>query len=423
VPHWGSQSRRPRPDTTGFQNTGGWRSDGRNLDCGRGSDYTALLTFLLTHNARSTISVIIVAGACGIAAGTPLAILGAVGRAARQGAIIKGGLYLELLARIDTVLLDKTGTLTLGSPSVRLVIPVPGRSVSELLQLAASVERLSEHPLAAAVMAAAKEQNLEALEAKGFEYIVGRGVTASIAGKAVLVGSAAFLTENGISISTVKTTEGTSLFVAHGGEFIGTLAVADSLRPEAVQAVDALRGMGLWLELLTGDTQQAADELAKQAAFDRVSGQMLPEDKLHRVDELIAEKKSVAMIGDGINDAPALARAQVGVAMGSGTAVARESADIVLIGNDLSKFVETVRIARKCRSIIYQNFYGTLAVDMVGIVLASLGFLNPLLAAFIHVTSELTFILNSTRLLARHEPRKSGELGVQTARFVREGAA
>jgi heavy metal translocating P-type ATPase len=383
----------------------------------------ALLTFLLTHNARSTISVIIVAGACGIAAGTPLAILGAVGRAARQGAIIKGGLYLELLARIDTVLLDKTGTLTLGSPSVRLVIPVPGRSVSELLQLAASVERLSEHPLAAAVMAAAKEQNLEALEAKDFEYIVGRGVTASIAGKAVLVGSAAFLTENGISISTVKTTEGTSLFVAHGGEFIGTLAVADSLRPEAVQAVDALRGMGLWLELLTGDTQQAADELAKQAAFDRVSGQMLPEDKLHRVDELIAEKKSVAMIGDGINDAPALARAQVGVAMGSGTAVARESADIVLIGNDLSKFVETVRIARKCRSIIYQNFYGTLAVDMVGIVLASLGFLNPLLAAFIHVTSELTFILNSTRLLARHEPRKSGELGVQTARFVREGAA
>ena len=383
----------------------------------------ALLTFLLTHNARSTISVIIVAGACGIAAGTPLAILGAVGRAARQGAIIKGGLYLELLARIDTVLLDKTGTLTLGIPSVRHVVPVPGRSVSEVLQLAASVERLSEHPLAAAVMAAGKEQNLEPLEATDFEYIVGRGVSASIAGKAVLVGSAAFLTENGISVPTVKTTEGTSLFIAHGGKFIGTLAVADSLRPEAVQAVDALREMGLWLELLTGDTQQAADELAKQAAFDRVSGQMLPEDKLRRVDELIAEKKTVAMIGDGINDAPALARAQVGVAMGSGTAVARESADVVLIGNDLNKFVETVRIARKCRSIIYQNFYGTLGVDAVGIILASVGLLNPLIAAFIHVTSELTFILNSTRLLARHEPRETEEIGVQGARFVREGAA
>ena len=382
----------------------------------------ALLTFLLTHNARSTISVIIVAGACGIAAGTPLAILGAVGRAARQGAIIKGGLYLELLARIDTVVLDKTGTLTLGSPSVRHVVPVPGRSVSEVLQLAASVERLSEHPLASAVMAAAKEGNLAPLAATGFDYIVGRGVAAKIDGDTVLVGSAEFLTENGISVPAVKTTEGTSLFVAQDGQFVGTLAVADALRPEAIQAVAALRAMGLWLELLTGDTQQAANELAKQAAFDRVSGQMLPEDKLRRVDELIAEKKTVAMIGDGINDAPALARAQVGVAMGSGTAVARESADVVLIGNDLSKFVETVRIARKCRSIIYQNFYGTLGVDAVGIILASVGLLNPLLAAFIHVTSELTFILNSTRLLARREPRESEKIRVQGARFVREGA-
>ena len=231
------------------------------------------------------------------------------------------------------------------------------------MQLAASVERLSEHPLAAAVMAAAKEQNLEPLEATRFEYIVGRGVSASVNGTPVLVGSAAFLVEHGISTPAVRTTEGTSLFVAHDGQFIGTLAVADALRPEAIQAVGALRAMGLWLELLTGDTQQAATELGKQAAFDRVSGQMLPEDKLRRVDALIAEKKTVAMIGDGINDAPALARAQVGVAMGSGAAVARESADVVLIGNDLSKFVETVRIARECRSIIYQNFYGTLGVE------------------------------------------------------------
>ena len=300
--------------------------------------------------------------------------------------------------------------------------PLPGRSLSEVLQLAASVERLSEHPLAAAVMAAAKEQNLEPLEATRFEYIVGRGVSASVNGTPVLVGSAAFLVEHGISAPAVRTTEGTSLFVAHDGQFIGTLAVADALRPEAIQAVGALRAMGLWLELLTGDTQQAANELGKQAAFDRVSGQMLPEDKLRRVDALIAEKKTVAMIGDGINDAPALARAQVGVAMGSGAAVARESADVVLIGNDLSKFVETVRIARKCRSIIYQNFYGTLGVDTVGIILASVGLLNPLLAAFIHVTSELTFILNSTRLLARREPRESEKIGAQGARFVREGA-
>jgi len=383
----------------------------------------ALLTFLLTHNARSTISVIIVAGACGIAAGTPLAILGAIGRAARQGAIIKGGLYLELLSRIDTVLLDKTGTLTLGVPSVRQVIPAAGRSESEVLQLAASVEHLSEHPLAGAVMAAAKEQNLEPLQATGFEYTVSRGVSAVVDGRAVLIGSAAFLEENGISVTAVETAEGTSLFVAHDGQFLGTLVVADALRPESVRAVGDLRGMGLWLELLTGDTQQAATELGKQAAFDRVCGQMLPEDKLRRVDALIAENRTVAMIGDGINDAPALARAQVGVAMASGTAVARESADVVLIGNDLSKFVETVKIARKCRTVIYQNFYGTLAVDCAGMALASMGLLNPLLAAFIHVTSELTFILNSTRLLVRPQPRPSEENRGQGDYLVRERVA
>src|SRR5579871_1462799 len=383
----------------------------------------ALLTFLLTHNARSTISVIIVAGACGIAAGTPLAILGAIGRAARQGAIIKGGLYLELLSRIDTVLLDKTGTLTLGVPSVRQVIPAAGRSESEVLQLAASVEHLSEHPLAGAVMAAAKEQNLEPLQATGFEYTVSRGVSAVVDGRAVLIGSAAFLEENGTSVTAVETAEGTSLFVAHDGQFLGTLVVADALRPESVRAVGDLRGMGLWLELLTGDTQQAATELGKQAAFDRVCGQMLPEDKLRRVDALIAENRTVAMIGDGINDAPALARAQVGVAMASGTAVARESADVVLIGNDLSKFVETVKIARKCRTVIYQNFYGTLAVDCAGMALASMGLLNPLLAAFIHVTSELTFILNSTRLLVRPQPRPSEENRGQGDYLVRERVA
>jgi len=383
----------------------------------------ALLTFLLTHNARSTISVIIVAGACGIAAGTPLAILGAVGRAARQGAIIKGGLYLELLSRIDAVLLDKTGTVTLGVPSVREIVPAPGRSVSEVLQLAASVEHLSEHPLAAAVMAAAKQQNLEPFQATNFQYIVGRGVSASIDGRTVLVGSAAFLSGNGIGVPDETTIEGTSLLVADNSHFLGTVVVADTIRPDAIQAVTALRGMGLWLELLTGDTQQAAMELGKQAAFNRVSGQMLPEDKLRRVDELIAEKKTVAMIGDGINDAPALARAQVGVAMGSGTAVARESADVVLIGNDLSKFVETVRIARRCRSIIYQNFYGTLGVDTVGIILASVGLLNPLLAAFIHVTSELAFILNSTRLLARYQPRQLESIATQGTQVIRERAA
>lgn len=209
------------------------------------------------------------------------------------------------------------------------------------------------------------------------------------------IGNAVFLAEREVVVPDIDRAHGTILYVASDCDFLGMLVVADSLRPEAVQALNDMRAMGLWLELLTGDTQQAADELGKQASFDRVSGEMLPEDKLRRVAELITEGRSIAMIGDGINDAPALVRAQVGVAMGAGTAVARESADVVLIGNDLNKFVETVRIARRCRSIIYQNFYGTLAVDASGMLLASIAFLNPLLAAFIHVSSELTFILNS----------------------------
>jgi P-type Cu+ transporter len=383
----------------------------------------ALITLLITHNARSTISVIIVAGACGIAAGTPLAILGAVGRAARHGAIVKGGLYLELLSRVDTVLLDKTGTLTLGVPSVQQVIPQAGYSETEILQLAASVERVSEHPLAAAVLGAAKAHHLEPLEARQFQYAVGRGVSAMVNGDTVRVGNAAFLRENGVSVPDRDGTSGNLLMVARDGEFLGSVVVADTLRKEAVQAVEEMQAMGLHLELLTGDTQQAAAELARQAPFDQVSGGMLPEDKLRRVEELIAQHKIVAMIGDGINDAPALARAQVGVAMGSGTAVARESADVVLIGSDLGKFVETVRVARKCRSIIYQNFYGTLTIDAIGMALASLGFLNPLLAAFIHVTSELTFILNSARLLPVRRPPQSEEMEQRAAGVVGQQAA
>jgi len=383
----------------------------------------ALLTFLVTHNARSTISVIIVAGACGIAAGTPLAILGAIGRAAHKGAIIKGGLYLELLACIDTVLLDKTGTLTLGVPTLQKVVPAAGHSASDVLQLAASVERLSEHPLAAAIIEASKKRELEPMQAADFGYIVGRGVSATVEGNTVLIGNAAFLAEHGVSVDDVEPHQGTTLFVAADRDLLGTLIIADNLRPEAVQAVHDLRGMGLRLELLTGDTQQAADELGKQATFDIVCGQMLPDAKLRRVDELIAEGRTVAMIGDGINDAPALARAQVGIAMGTGTAVARESADVVLIGNDLSKFVETVRIARRCRSIIYQNFYGTLTVDAAGMLLASGGFLNPLLAAFIHVTSELVFILNSTRLLSTNRSHQMHPVAETRARVIDRQAA
>lgn len=194
---------------------------------------------------------------------------------------------------------------------------------------------------------------------------------------------------------------GSEVFVAMERTLMGSIVVSDKVRPEAEQAVKDLKSMGIDTVLLTGDSSSTARSVAKELGVDTVHSELLPEEKLERVRDAVQNKRTVAMVGDGINDAPALAEASIGVAMGSGTDVARESADIVLIGNDLSRFVESLRISRKCRQIIMQNFYATLAVDAAGIVMAAMGFLNPLLAAFIHVSSELAFILNSTRMLPR----------------------
>jgi cation transport ATPase len=295
----------------------------------------AALTYFITRDIRSTISVVIVAGACGIAAGTPLAILGAIGRAARLGAIIKGGLYLETLGHVDTVVVDKTGTLTYGHPELQKVIPADGIAIEAVLDAAATAELRSEHPLGQAIVAYAKSRGRSIPEPDSFDYTPGRGISASSAGSIILVGNRALLTEHGIA------------------------------------AVAPL------------------------------------EHKRLRVKELVGQGRLVAMLGDGVNDAPALTEANVGVAMGCGTDVARESADVVLLGNDLVRFVEVLAIARRTRHIIWQNFTGTIAVDTVGIALASVGLLNPLLAAFIHVASELVFILNSARLL----PASDGSAG------------
>jgi Cd2+/Zn2+-exporting ATPase/Cu+-exporting ATPase len=182
---------------------------------------------------------------------------------------------------------------------------------------------------------------------------------------------------------------------------MGTIRIADVLRPEAKSAVSAMREMGLRTILLSGDSQEVTTSVGKNLGVDEAVGELLPDQKAKWVSELRARNRKVAMVGDGINDAPALVQANVGIAMGSGTDVARESADVILIGSDLSKLVETLKVARRCRGIIMQNFVGTLVVDSVGVGMAAFGFLNPLLAAFIHVTSELAFILNSTRLLPR----------------------
>jgi heavy metal translocating P-type ATPase len=366
----------------------------------------AVLTFLITHNIRATISVVIVAGACGIAAGTPLAILGAIGRAARQGSIIKGGIYLEALGHLDTVFLDKTGTLTYGMPLVTEINAAPGISEQAILKAAASAESGSEHPLGRAIVRFAEQQDIPVSHPHHFEYRIGRGVLASLHGQQTIIGSRTLLAELGIDLpQRADAVHGTEVLVAQGGHYLGSILVTDQLRDSSAPAVKALTDMGIKVVLLTGDAKTVAEAVADRLGIIQAYSELLPEQKTAFIAEQVKKGRTVAMLGDGINDAPALSEATVGVAMGAGTDVARESADVVLIGNDLMKFVETVRIARNCRRIIFQNFYGTLIVDTIGIGLAAVGLLNPLLAAFIHVASELTFILNSTRLLP---PREEG---------------
>jgi Cd2+/Zn2+-exporting ATPase/Cu+-exporting ATPase len=319
---------------------------------------------------------------------------------AKTGVIVKGGLYIEQLAKIDTVVLDKTGTLTFGSPSIVDLVPAPEKSLDELLRAAAIAELNSEHPLAKAIVDYARSRFGTLRSPDEFRYEPGRGITALSQGSTIQVGSAAYLEEKGISPPKERSSRGmTEVLVGRDRQYLGAILIDDLLRNEASQAIRELKSMKIQTVLLTGDSARAAKRIGQELHLDDAVGQLLPEEKLLHIMALQRFRRKVAMVGDGINDAPALAQADVGIAMGSGTDVARESADVLLIGNDLLKVAETLRIARRCRRIILQNFYGTLTVDAIGMVLAAFGLLTPLLAAFIHVASELTFILNSTRLL------------------------
>jgi heavy metal translocating P-type ATPase len=371
----------------------------------------AVLTWFITGNMRDTISVIIVAGACGVAAGTPLAVLGGVGRAAKLGSIVKGGVHLETLGRVDTVVLDKTGTLTVGQPEAREIVTANGFSADDVVRLAAAAELHSEHPLARAVMREAERRQLPVAEPEATRFIVARGVEARVEGRTLLVGNRKLLSEAGVATPDRPTTQiGSDLLVAVDGFYAGSILVADALREEAKAALAELNRMGVRTLLLTGDAEAVAKSVARDVGVTDVGFEMLPQDKLDRVKALVAQGRVVAMVGDGVNDAPALTAASVGVAMGSGADVSKESADVVLIGDNLGKLVETLKIARKTRGVIWQNFAGTIGVDAIGIALAAFGFINPLLAAFIHVGSELAFILNSARLLAL-----DGSKGVKTS--------
>lgn len=361
----------------------------------------AAVTFWITRDARSTISVIVVAGACGIAAGTPLAILGAIGRAAQKGVIIKGGRYLEGLSNVNVVVLDKTGTLTLGTPEVVGVRSAEGVTPQEVLRIAASAEQFSEHPLAKAIAKKAKEWSLPVADPAGFQYFPGKGIVCQVDGVRTAVGTSKLMEAEGISVPPFQAAEqrGSEVIVASGGKFLGSIDIVDVPRKEAADAMRELKTMQCRTVLLTGDRKEIGEAIAKELGVDEVRTELLPEEKVGWVRDLRLNSNYVVMLGDGVNDAPALLEADVGVAMGSGTDVARESADVVLLGNNFLRFTEVLKIARRCRNIIYTNFAGTLLVDGVGVLLAAFGLLNPVFAALIHVSSELIFIGNSARLL------------------------
>ena len=367
----------------------------------------AVVTFVVTRNLISTISVIVVAGACGVAAGTPLAIVAVMGGLAKKGVIVKGGVYVQEMSKVDTVVIDKTGTLTLGDPEVTDIVGLNGNSEQQVLMFAAAAEKMSNHPLARAITAKAKQFGIDPDSNTASEYEVGKGMLSWLDGERVLVGNTLLMTEQDVPLPatidttlTEKVSEGkTTVLVARGGQICGIIGISDKIRDESREAVQELRKMGVSTIMLTGDNKIAAENVGNQVGIDQVRAELLPADKVSIVEKLLSSGQKIAMVGDGINDAPALARANVGIGMGAGTDIAIEEADIVLMNNDLRKVPAIVRESKKAYGAIMQNFYGTLIVDGIGLVLAFQGLLNPLLAAGIHVTSELVFILNSARLI------------------------
>ena len=383
----------------------------------------ALVTFLVTRDVRATISVIIVAGACGVAAGTPLAVLAAIARAARCGAFVKDGTHLEQLSAVDTVVVDKTGTLTVGEPRVVSVPPTEAAAgEGEVLALAAAAEWNSEHPIGRAIYAEAAVRDLTVPMPGDVAYSPGAGVSAHVEGRQITVGRCrgqknqperdASDCEDEAALSTESDPEAPSassvVEVRADGQLLGTIALADRLRQGAAAAVRDLGDMGLEVLMLTGDSAASARHVAGLLglAEEQVRANLLPTDKEEVIDSLRRVGKRVAMVGDGVNDAPALGAADVGIAMGTGTDVAREAGDVVLVGSAPADLVETVRVARRVRRIIMVNFVGTVVVDVVGMVAAGLGLLGPVAAALVHVVSESAFILNSARLVPRRRRRR-----------------
>ncbi len=373
----------------------------------------ALVTFALwyvvggigfTHSLINFIAVLIIACPCALGLATPTAIMVGTGTGARLGILIKNAESLERIHNIQTIVLDKTGTITEGKPSVTNVVPLNGFDENELIRCAASLEKKSEHPLAKAIVEYAEKKGISLLNVDWFESTTGTGVTGSIQGQKVAVGKSTFADDshfrngNEQLIAQLASEGKTPVVVSIDEKAAGVIAIADAIKPSSREAIDQLRSMNINVIMMTGDNERAANAIATQAGVDRVIAQVLPHEKASQIKSLQADGNVVAMVGDGINDAPALAQADVGIAMGTGTDIAMDAADMTLMNGELTTLVHAIKLSSATLRTIKQNFFWAFVYNVVGIPLAALGVLNPMIAAAAMAFSSVSVVSNSLRL-------------------------
>lgn len=374
----------------------------------------AILTFLVWYFAvmpgnfaealEKAIAVLVIACPCALGLATPTSIMAGSGRAAELGILFKGGEHLETAHHLDTIVLDKTGTVTKGEPELTDVLVFEGEE-QELLSLVGAAEKNSEHPLAQAIVRGIADKGIALAETSSFEAIPGFGIRAVVAGKEVLVGTRRLLEQNQISYQVAADTMlsleqsgKTAMLAVVDGKLAGLIAVADTIKPTSKQAVERMKAMGLMVIMMTGDNRQTAEAIAREAGIDHVIAEVLPEGKAAEVKRLQAEGKKVAMVGDGINDAPALATADIGMAIGTGTDVAMEAADITLMRGELTSVADAIEMSKRTIRNIKQNLFWAFAYNTLGIPFAALGFLAPWLAGAAMAFSSVSVVLNALRL-------------------------
>ena len=396
----------------------------------------AVLTFVFTRDVVRSVAVLVVACPCALVLATPTAVAAGIGRMVRRGVLVKGGTVLEKLGRVRSVVFDKTGTLTLAKLRIAQIAAAPGRDENEVLRLGASVERHSEHPIGRLIAERAASLRIEPAEASGFTAHPGLGAEATVAGATVRVGSLRFFRQAQIALPDVLQARlaelsgsgCTVVLVARNAETIGAVAVEDTVRPEAAETIGLLRDLGVKrIAMLTGDHQAAAQSVADALGIEETESGLLPADKVEAVNRIRHQAAPVAMVGDGINDAPSLVAADVGVAMADiGSDVAIASADLVLVGDDLRKLADAITCGRHMLRIIWQNILAfALVFNVLAVIAASLGWVSPVAAAVLHQVSSLTVVLNSLRLLVdlRRWRRRLEEMAEQLRRRWRLLAA